>query len=92
MSNNALCQKATLQDQIEQARHELDQEWAEVTFWQKRGAWDYANECIERFVKPAELRLNALLERQRYEQRRRVQRYQQTRQSIIDGVMARLGA
>lgn len=92
MSNDALCQKATLEDRIAQARYELEREWDEVTFWQKREAWDYADTLIERFVKPAELRLNVLLERQRYEKRRKAQRYQETRQSIIDGVLAKLGA
>ena len=92
MSNEPLCRKATLEDRIAQARYELDEEWRHVTFWQRREAWEYAEEIRVIFVVPAELRLNALLERQRYEKRRKAQRYQETRQSIIDGVLARLGA
>ena len=91
MSNNALCQKATLEDRIERARYELEEEWRHVTFWQKREAWEYA-ETLRPNVVAAELRLNVLLEQQRQKRQAKARRYQETRQSIIDGVMARLGA
>lgn len=91
MSHEPLCQKATLEDRIARARWELEQEEQEIVFWQKREAWEYA-ETLRPNVVAAELRLNVLLEQQRQKRQAKVRRYQETRQSIIDGVMARLGA
>jgi IS30 family transposase len=81
----------TIREAIGNAQFRLEQAQQRVGYWQEKGDWEYADTLMAD-VTAADLELNTLLERAKYLRELPRRRYEHTRQSIIDGVLARINS